>query len=37
MEKKLDENNADDFENLSLYIDKVLELLNNNIIDYQSE
>ena len=38
MEKKLEhENNLEDFTTLSLYVGKVIELLNKNIIDYQSE
>ena len=38
MEKKLEQkNNLEDFTTLSLYVDKVIELLNKNIIDYQSE
>ena len=38
MEKKIcEEKDPDDYITLSLYIDKAIELLDKNIIDYQSE
>lgn len=38
MEKKIDVNNPlDDFTVLSMYIEKIFELLNKHIIDYGSE
>ena len=38
MEKKTDVNNPlDDFTVLSMYIEKIFELLNKHIIDYRSE
>lgn len=38
MEKKLDEEKSlEDYQNLSTYFDKVIELINKSIIDYESE
>lgn len=38
MEKKIGANNPlDDFTVLSMYIEKIFELLNKHIIDYRSE
>ena len=32
-----DENELSDFYNLALYTDRIVELINNNIIDYSSK
>jgi len=38
MEKNLDEEKSlEDYQNLSTYFDKVIELINKSIIDYKSE
>ena len=36
-EQNKDENEWSDFYNLALYTDRIVELINNNIIDYSSK
>ena len=36
-EQSKDENELSDFYNLTLYTDRIVELINNNIIDYSSK